>query len=193
MRVLVVGLVAVVPLLLAGLVDAEPVYVCEQSPGGPLSVTAFASNTDAERQQEVARLHRHGILPAPAQCWFLDAARLPASTRPDPRRPADELSQYHRWRRSGDRVVVDETVKRPHPLAIQRESEAMFGHARRAAVLATPLGDNLFRALRLGEWDLVKALLGQIRLRVGRPDEVMTVAEVQEIERIGDDYEADFR
>lgn len=187
-------LAALVAVAWSSLAEATPVYLCERAPGGPLSVTAFTATTDEDRRHEVARLHREAILPDPRGCWFAESADLPPLIRSDPRRPDEGLSQHHRWRRGqGGMVVVDTTVKQPQTLAIQREVEALLPPSRRAFVLATPLGDNLLRAVRQAQWDLVRALLRQIRLRAGSADEVLTRDEVAEIETIGDDYEADFR
>ena len=129
---------------------------------------------------------------AQAECWDVPSMQLPPRNRPDPRTPGRELSQRHQWRRGpGRTVIADLAVRRPHQAAIERELDVQFPVRRRAAVLATPLGDNFFRVVRRGEWGLAKALLQQMRLRVGGPDQVMTAQELDAIVAIGTDYDAD--
>lgn len=171
---------------------ARALYVCSQ-PDGHISITTFVGKAD-ERAGAIARMIAAGIIPGGHECWDMEDTALPPQSRPDPRHPGDHLSQEHRWRRGiGDSVSVDVSVRRPHGEAIARELDRLLPLVRMAQVMSTPLGDNFLRTLRRQNWPLVQALVRQMRLQVGTPGEVLTLAELDEIGRIGDDYEADLR
>ena len=182
-RLVLAGLLLLLPTFAA----ARSVYVCQQ-PSGDVSVTHILV---PDREAEKRRLERLGQLPAPAQCREMDVATLPDRTRPDPRDPGERLTQRHRWRLVGQRVVVDPTVQRPHVTEIRRQVERLFSPARRAALLATPLGSNLFQAVREGDLVTAKALLDVAAGRVGGPTEVLTAQELAAIRAVGRDYEGD--
>ena len=122
------------------------------------------------------------------------ASGLPARVRPDPRMPSGSLTQRHRWRVGpAQSIVVDSSARQLHPTSIRRAISTLLPPNRMAALLSTPLGNSFGRALKEGDWPLVQALLREARLRVGTPQQVLTQAELDEIGRIGDDYEADLR
>ena len=132
--------------------------------------------------------------PAGSACRWAELADLPPSTRPDPRHPTETLTQRHRWRGLPDgRIVLDPAARRPHGAAIRREVGALLPSSRLAQVLSTPLGHNLMRVLREEQWPLATALVRQARGLAGTPQEVFTPAELDELGRIGDDYEWDLR
>lgn len=187
---IVVG--SVLALLAANPVAARELYVCSH-PDGHISTTTFVDGA-GERAGVIARMVAAGIVPGGPDCWYMEDTALPPQSRSDPRRPGDGLSQEHRWRRgSGSTVVVDPTILRPHQPEILREIERLLPPSRLAQVLARSVGDNLMRAMRGGNWPLVQALLRQAHTQVGTVQEVLTQAELDEIGRIGDDYEATLR
>lgn len=171
-------------------VIADEVYVCEH-PDGHLSVTHWVIDDPQKQEEALQRLRRDQFLPNETWCWRSDDTTLPLRDRPDPNDSASTLSQRHRWRKGQNgTVVIDPTVMRPdHTRTIQQISRDL-PPARRAAILATPLGDNLFRAIRDGDWALAKALMAQIRSKVGQPDEVMTLPEINRLRKVARDYEA---
>lgn len=83
-------------------------------------------------------------------------------------------------------VVVDPTVNRPQILPILREVRRTIGPDRMAALLATPIGDNLLRAVRTEDWALARSLLRQ-----ALADRVLTPAEASAIRDVAQEYEAD--
>lgn len=169
---------------------AERVYVCER-PDGSVAVTRVYVE---DREAFLERLRRGGHLPERAACWDMDSTALPSRDRPDPREPSASLTQRHRWRRGpAGTIIVDPAVKRPQAGAILREMRRLLPPSRMGQVLATPLGGNLLRVLREGDWPVVQALIRQARQQVGTAQEVLTQAELDGIGKIGDDYEADLR
>ena len=160
---------------------AEPVRICEDSPGGSIIVAHIYSEPD---RVQAAILERFPL----AECWEADDSMLPARTRPDPRDSSTQLAQRHRWRRVGQAVIVDPTVKQPQATAIRREYARLFPPARWAELVATPLGSALDRAVRDGRWADVRAALHQ-----AGPGQPLTGSEIAQLLAIGDDYEADLR
>lgn len=181
--------VGALTLLLASLSEARPVYVCEL-PGGSLEVTHFPLGADPLEAVRQLRTRR-AAMPSEASCLWTEDSVLPARERVDPRDPTGHLTQRHRWRVAGGRVVVDRTIQRPHGEQVQREVLRLFSPARRAVLLATPLGSNLFQAFREREWVMAKALLDLAASRVGQAGEVLTAQELVAVRAVGADYETD--
>ena len=172
------GLLFVSPLV----ASAEPVYLCER-PDQSLTVTYIVK---PPAEDVLRKLRRDGMLPSPTDCWWHDSSLLPLKGRPDPHAAGQTISQRHRWRRVGQAVIVDATVKRPQGEAIRREYGRLFPPARWAEIVATPLGSALDRAIRENRWADASAALAQTGAT-----QPLTVAEIARLRAILSDYQAD--
>lgn len=165
-------------------VSSAPVLACERL--GQIVVFRF-HGSDPQREADIlARLRASGHLPAGPACWRMNDRQLPERSRPDPHAAGQVLSQRHRWRRAGQAVIVDSTVKRPHGEAIRREYGRLFPPVRWAEIVATPLGSALDRAIRENRWADASAALAQTG--AAQP---LTAAEIAQLQAILRDYEAD--
>lgn len=172
-------------LLVASPAAARELYVCSH-PDGHISTTTFVLSDPGERARVIAQMVADGVIPGDDECWYMSDTSLPPQSRSDPRRPGDGISQEHRWRRAGQVVIVDPTIKQPNPEAIRREYGRLLPPVRWAEVVATPLGSALDRAVRDGRWADVLASLNQAG--AGQP---LTVPEIAQLRAILRDYEAD--
>lgn len=168
-------------LVLVGLAGAGPVYVCGW-PDGRISVTTVIS---PDIEGTLARMRAATTVPEASACWWTDSSSLPARDRDDPRMPGRTITQRHRWRALGQSVIADQTIMRAHRDAILREIRRALGPDRAAVVLATPVGDNILRAVRAEDWALARSLL-----RLAVTGAVLTLDEARAIRDVARDYEA---
>lgn len=172
--------------LAAGPVAASSlVYVCERGDGS-LTVTNFSTDDPSHQAQTIQRLRDAGLVPGAGACWMMAASDLPPRSRPDAREAASRVSERHRWRRVGQGVIADPTVKQPQAAALRREYGRLFPPVRWAEIVVTPLGSSLDQAVRDGRWADVRAALGQTG--TGQP---LTAAEIAQFRAILRDYQAD--
>lgn len=163
---------------------AATVTACEW-PDQHVSVTRILGGFD--QAQVLGQMRADGTLPPdPGACWEIEDGAVPSKFRPDPRGSGQQISQRHRWRRAGNAIIVDPTIKQPHGEVLRREYGRLFPPIRWAEVVTTSLGSALDRAVRDGRWVDVRAALDQTG--AGQP---LTAAEIAQFRAILRNYEAD--